>query len=417
MTVEPDLGARAVLAGRQRARGSRVVWRVVLIVGIAQLGFATVLPLLPLYLTERLGASVKLVGLVIATFALVETFFKTAWGGLADRVGRRPVMAAGLLLSALAPALMSLLRVPVLFVPLRLLDGAGSAAVWPPAAAAIGDHAQPSRRAEAMGLLNVAFLGGIAFGPSLGLFVAGFTGDVRAGFYTASGLLVVAAVLALWLLPPAAPPHTAPAVRSGTGSVLPADPPPARPQAVLDAFCSAPGLLGLYLIAFAQMFAAGMLIPIAAIYAKQVVGLREEAIGAIFLLVTASVAAATVPAGRLADRAGRPALVQLGMVCGALGMWLIPATNRLPGLIAAAILLGGSYALAFPAWLALVTEHAPPGRLGLAIGASETVQGLGIVLGPLVGGVLWDAAGPRAPFVASAIALTAGAAYAARVLR
>jgi len=69
--------------------------RISLIIGIAQLGFATIFPLLPLHLTEQLGASVKLVGVVVATFALVETFFKTALGGITDRYGRRPVMVAG----------------------------------------------------------------------------------------------------------------------------------------------------------------------------------------------------------------------------------------------------------------------------------------------------------------------------------
>ena len=81
------------------------------------------------------------------------------------------------------------------------------------------------------------------------------------------------------------------------------------------------------------------------------------------------------------------------------------------------MLLGVSYAFVFPSWLALITELAPPGRLGLAIGTSETVQGMGIVLGPLLGGLLWDTFGPRAPFVASAVALTAGTVIAALAMR
>jgi MFS family permease len=89
-------------------------------------------------------------------------------------------------------------------------------------------------------------------------------------------------------------------------------------------------------------------------------------------------------------------------------MWLIPLSTRLSGLIPAAVLLGVSYALTAPAWLALVSELAPAGRLGLAVGASETVQGLGLVLGPLLGGLLWEGFGPRAPFVGSAAVLTVG---------
>lgn len=388
----------------------RAVLRVAFIVTVAQLGFATVIPLLPLHLTERLGASVKLVGLVVATFALVETLFKTAWGGMADRMGRKPIMVAGLVLSAAAPAVMAVLRAPALFVPLRFLDGIGSAALWPAAAAVVADTTAPDRRATGMGMLNVALLGGIAAGPSLGLFAAGFAGDIRAGFYMASALLALAALLAAALLPNE---------HRGGNPAAAGDLPGVGwrgPRISSAGLRASPALLGLYLMAFVQMFGAGMLVPIAVIFAKQVVGLEEKAIGTLFLVIVAAVALATIPAGRMADRVGKRWVVMAGMVLGAAGMWLVPATSRLEGLLAAGVLLGLSYALTFPAWLALVTEMAPPGRLGLAVGASETAQGLGLVIGPLLGGFLWDAAGPRAPFVASAAAMTAGAVIATMVL-
>jgi len=76
----------------------------------------------------------------------------------------------------------------------------------------------------------------------------------------------------------------------------------------------------------------------------------------------------------------------------------------------ASVMLGASYALTSPAWHALVSELAPPGRIGLAMGASQTAEGAGLVLGPLLGGVLWDTLGHRAPFVAAAILLTIGTA-------
>lgn len=389
------------------------VVRISIIIGIAQLGFATILPLLPLHLTEQLGASVRLVGVVVATFALVETFFKTALGGVTDRYGRRPILIAGLLVSSVAPLVMSVLRVPVLFVPLRFVDGLGSAALWPSAAAAIADTTTSDRRATGMAMLNVFFLAGLAAGPALGLFVAGFAGHFRAGFYLASGLLALAAVVAILTFPRDT--HTPAPEAAFVG--YHATPPPEPLWRVFEASRTAPLLFSMYLVAFVQMFGLGLLVPIAAIYAKRIVGLTEHAIGILFLVVVASVALATLPAGRLADRIGKPHLVASGMVIGSLGMWMLPLSTRLSGLIPAAVLLGVSYALTAPAWLALVSELAPVGRLGLAVGASETVQGLGLVLGPLLGGLLWDAFGPRAPFVASAAVLTAGTVIAIAAFR
>ncbi|MDI6772736.1 MAG: MFS transporter [bacterium] len=387
--------------------------RIAFIIGLAQLGFATVLPLLPLYLTGQLGASVKLVGVVIATFALVETFFKTAWGGVTDRIGRKPVLITGLVLSALAPLIMAVLRVPVLFVPLRLVDGLGSAALWPAAAAAVADTTTPDRRATGMGMLNLAFLGGLAVGPALGLFFVGFTGQVRAGFYLSSGLMTLAVLMAV-LFFPGRDDHSE---HDDAFVGYHATAAPARLINLFGSYRLSPVLFALYLVAFVQMFGVGLLVPIAAIFAKQVVGLSEEAIGGLFMAIVLAVAIATVPAGRLADRIGKRRLVAVGMLLGALGMWMMSFSGRLVEMVAAGILLGASYALSAPAWLALVSELAPPGRLGLAMGASETAQGLGLVLGPLLGGILWDAVGPRAPFVASAIVMTAGTGIAVAALR
>ncbi len=380
--------------------------RAALIVGLAELGFATVIPLLPLHLTEQLGASVKLVGAVVAAFALVETAFKTAWGSLADRIGRRPTMIAGLVLSSLAPLIMSVLRVPALFIPLRLVDGVGSSALWPSASAIIADTSPRERRATAMGALNMFFLAGLALGPALGLFVVGYTGNYASGFYLASILLASAALVAIGALR-GIPEHGA-AAPSGTMVGYHGVAPKPHLRDIVASARSSPLLLVMFMVAFVQMFAVGLLVPIMVIYAKRIVGLSEHLIGTLFLVLVLSVAAASVPAGRLADSRGKRRTVAWGMTLGAAGMWVLQAAPALWVLAAGSIMLGASYALASPAWHALVSDLAPAGHVGLAMGASQTAEGVGLVLGPLLGGVLWDTLGHRAPFVAAAVLLTVG---------
>jgi DHA1 family multidrug resistance protein-like MFS transporter len=379
-----------------------------MIFGLAELGFATVIPLLPLYLTERLGASVKLVGAVVAAFALVETIFKTAWGSVADRIGRRPTIVAGLLLSSLAPLMMSVLRMPVLFIPLRVIDGIGSSALWPGASAIVADASPPSRRATAMGTLNLFFLAGLALGPALGLFVVGFTGNYASGFYLASFLLASAALLAIALL--RGVPEHGDAAPSGTMVGYHGLAPQPHLSEVMESARLSPLLLVMFMVAFVQMFAVGLLAPISVIYAKRVVGLPEQLIGTVFLVLVLSVAVASVPAGHLADSWGKGRTAAWGLALGAAGMWVLQTAPSLMVLAGASVMLGASYALTSPAWHALVSELAPPGRIGLAMGASQTAEGAGLVLGPLLGGVLWDTLGHRAPFVAAAILLTIGTA-------
>jgi MFS family permease len=387
----------------------RRLLRIASIVGVAELGFATVIPLLPLYLKEHLGASATLVGVVVATFAGVETVCKTMWGGLADRIGRRPVIVWGLVLSSTAPVLMTLLRSPWLFVPLRLIDGMGSAALWPVAAAEIADRSGGEQRATAMGALNMFFLSGLALGPSLGLFVSGFFGGYTWGFYLASALLLSAAGLATLVF----------RVSERHHRVLYQQTPGAWASGFVRGIRQSPLLGSMLLVAFVQMFGVGLLAPILVIYAHEVVQLSDQLIGTMFLAMVLAVALASVPGGRMADRFGRPRTVIWGMVMASAGMWLLPLAGRgnMAILAAAALLLGGSYAISSPAWLALMSEAAPRGSTGMVMGASETAQGAGLVIGPLLGGALYDGVGPQAPFVASAAILSAGTALAIFVLR
>ena len=386
-----------------RIRG--IVLRVSLVIGLGELGFATIVPLLPLYLTEHLNASVKLVGAVVAAFALVETLLKAAWGSVADRVGRRPLIVAGLLLSSVAPILMSGLRNPLLFGPLRIIDGAGSSALWPAASAIMADRTPRDQRATAMGTLNLFFLSGLAVGPALGLFVVALSHSYVAGFYLASALMIAAALWGSVALQDAAPPQlSVPVTAAGRGHRADDQSLPRSPEKTRTQF--SPLLITMLGVAFVQMFGVGLLAPILAIYAKRVVGLSEDVIGILFLLGVLSVAIASVPAGRLADRWGKRKAVVWGMAIGAAGMWMLPISPRLDVLAVGAVLLGIGYALSSPAWHALVSELAPSGRIGFAMGAAQTAEGLGLVLGPLLGGVLWDAAGHVAPFVASASLLS-----------
>ncbi len=381
-------------------------------VGVAELGLATVVPLLPLYLKERLGVSATLVGLVVAAFAAVETLCKTTWGHVADRVGRRPVVVGGLLLASAAPLVMTVLRVPWLFVPLRLVDGTGSAALWPATAAAIVDRTASRRRAAGMGTLNMFFLSGLALGPSVGLVVSGAFGSDRAGFYLASGLLLAAAALAARVLGD----ERAPAGRGGSVSTDARDAGAFR--SLRDAVRASPQLGAMLAVAFVQMIGVGLLAPILVIYAHEVVHLSDQAIGIVFLVVVLGIAAASIPSGRVADRIGRARMVVWGMGMASAGMWLVPGAGRGHPIVlgVAAVLLGASYALSSPAWLALMSEAAPPGRTGMVMGASETAQGAGLIVGPTFGGALYDRLGPQAPFLASALLLTAGAVLAIRVV-
>jgi DHA1 family tetracycline resistance protein-like MFS transporter len=68
------------------------------------LGFGIVLPLLPRY-ADAFGASHLQLGLLMASFSAMQLVFAPVWGGISDRIGRRPVLLIGLAGSTISYAM------------------------------------------------------------------------------------------------------------------------------------------------------------------------------------------------------------------------------------------------------------------------------------------------------------------------
>ena len=194
---------------------------VFLVVFIDLLGFGIVLPLMPLYATELLeplfpggGAGRPalrgaLLGLLMASFSLMQFAFAPIWGRISDRIGRRPILILGLAGSVVFYSLfgiaseLGLHGQPALGLVLMFVArlGAGLAgATISTAQAVIADSTPPEKRAHGMALIGMAFGIGFTIGPMLG-FASLFVDVAGAPGYAAAGLSLIAALLALRLLP------------------------------------------------------------------------------------------------------------------------------------------------------------------------------------------------------------------------
>jgi MFS family permease len=148
---------------------------VFVIVCIDLLGFGLVLPLLPIY-GEKLAAGLTevkvgmVVGMLMASFPLMQFIFSPLWGRLSDRLGRRPVLLMSLAGSAFFYAcfgLASLLQNLTWMFVSRI--GAGiAAATIPTAQAYIADVTPPEKRTRGMAMIGAAFGLGFTLGPLIG---------------------------------------------------------------------------------------------------------------------------------------------------------------------------------------------------------------------------------------------------------
>ena len=71
------------------------------------MGFGIVLPILPLW-AETFGASPTQIGLITASYAVMQLLFAPVWGRLSDRYGRRPIILVSLAGSAVSALMIGL---------------------------------------------------------------------------------------------------------------------------------------------------------------------------------------------------------------------------------------------------------------------------------------------------------------------
>ena len=141
-------------------------------------GFGVVLPLLP-YLIERLlGVGVQAAqvsrhtGLLTAVYTFSLFLFAPMWGRLSDRRGSRGILLIGLLGFGLTMLIFSFVESLYAVYTERFLSGFFAAAVTPVAAATIGNFtAIKEGRARRLSFVSLAGIAGFLLGPMLGVFV------------------------------------------------------------------------------------------------------------------------------------------------------------------------------------------------------------------------------------------------------
>ncbi|MFC4247113.1 MFS transporter [Natribaculum luteum] len=154
-------------------RPRRAVATVVLVVFVDLLGFGVIIPILPYYV-RSFGVSDVYIGLLAASYSLMQFVFAPLLGRLSDRHGRRPVIMLSLTGSAVAWTVFGLASAVWMLFVSRLLAGAmgGNIAA---AQAYVADVTPEARRAESLGLVGAAFGLGFVFGPAIGGFFASDT--------------------------------------------------------------------------------------------------------------------------------------------------------------------------------------------------------------------------------------------------
>jgi DHA1 family multidrug resistance protein-like MFS transporter len=428
---------------------------------------------LPLYFTEGLGIGKDILALIIIPFYIAEVIFKVPLGVLADKFGRKPVMLCGCLMTVFTPLLLMSIRVHpggialgtlICFGFLRLLDGGGGAALWPPLFAYVGVEVPVNNRGAAMGLLNLMYIIGIAFSFYLGGkldddFDPFLTGQrtlggqmqlvghhvhemVRRLSHHGQQVATAASPAHLDLLKAAMShrSHYFPSMyfavflfglasiacllglrnkRPSPGASTHQESEGVTWESFKSALHKIPQFLGL---AFVTFYGIGCIANLVKIFAVEEFHMTEQHFGLLMLRTALVIAVLAYPLGHMSDRWGKPFSVRLGFGLCAVGLWGIPILHGMHqvheiAFVISAAIMGVGFVIAFPAWNALLTSLSDESHRATVFSAVSTCQGIGVLVGILTGGFLYQHTAHIAPFATSAALVTVGAVLAMIFIR
>lgn len=324
---------------------------------------------------ESMGAGGHVIGLLLASYFIVQILVSPKWGILSDRIGRKPVLVGCGLLSALSMVAYGLATTLWWILAARILAGFAAANVAV-AQAYIADKTSQEARTAAMGRVGAAITTGLILGPALGGQLAKSGGNQAVGFVAAGFSLIGA----LWIA--AAVPHVAPTAERKPGK-----------QPVIDfrLLKDVREVRPLVMLAVAAFFALACLEGTFGRLIKHNLGLGEDAFGLIFSYE--SVLGVIVQAVLLAwvVRKLQPtATLRIGFVLQGVGLAMTPFAPNLLGLFGCSTLYAIGIGLANPTINSLASTLTPEDRQGELFGLLQAARSGGFILGPIIGGMLFD---------------------------
>lgn len=161
------------------------------------LGISLVIPVVPTIIDE-LHLSGSVAGYLVAAFAFLQLLASPISGRWVDRLGRKKMILIGLVIFSFSEFLFGIGKdVTMLFIS-RMLGGVSAAFIMPAVTAYIADITPLDYRPKALGYMSAAISTGFIIGPGVGGFLAGI--GTRMPFFYASGFALAAFVVSIFFL-------------------------------------------------------------------------------------------------------------------------------------------------------------------------------------------------------------------------
>jgi MFS transporter, FSR family, fosmidomycin resistance protein len=347
-------------------------------------------PLMP-FVRDEYGVSYTEIGLAFAAFNVVSALLQTPAGFLVDRLGARMLLIAGLLISAIAFALVGVVHSFWVLVAMFGLAGVGNTVFHPADYTLLSQHVPSARIGQAFSVHTFAGMLGSAVTPPAVLAMQAMWG--WRGAMIGSAVLGLTAAALLIAVRDRKPPR--PALRQ---------PPAASDRTDWQVLMSAPILLSLGFFMLLAMMNAGIsnysVVAFGALFGTPVDTANAALTGYLLLM-----AVGVLAGGLLVGRTRRHSLVaSLGLGAAAVFTVLFAEIELGPVALIAAMSLAGFFSgIIMPSRDMIVREVTPAGSFGKVFGFVTTGFNIGGIVAPLIFGAIMDHGSPRLVFLTVAV--------------
>lgn len=336
-----------------------------------------IIPELPSYLTSLGGAEYK--GFIISLFTITAALSRPFSGKLADTIGRIPIMIIGAGVCFLIGFVYPMVTTVAGFFLLRLFHGFSTGFKPTGTSAYVADVVPENRRGEAMGILGVFGSLGIAAGPALGGFVAHlYSTDIM--FYASSASAILSVIILMGMK------ETLPNKQKFKWKQL-----HITRGDIFEPLVKAPSI-----IMFLSAYSFGVVLTVIPDFSDSL-GVSNR--GYFFASFTATSILVRVIAGKISDRYGRTAVLRYSTLAVMVAMILVGTAQNAFMFLVFGGLLGIAAGMNSPTIFAWTIDLSDPLRRARAMATMYIAMEVGIGLGALISGFMFNNINSRIPYV------------------
>ena len=367
---------------------NRNLFIIALIALVNMLGYGIVIPILYAY-SKKFGLTDFQNGLLFASFSICQFISTPIIGRLSDKYGRRPLLLLSIIGTAVSFFMMAFAQNAVWVFAARMLDGLTAGNI-PVAFAVISDSTSIEERPKAFGLVGAAFSFGFVFGPAISALTVGFGSGIP---FIIAGLITVVAIIMTALYLPETNQHMGEVKRGKLFDFA------KLWHTLFDPNVGETFLISLiFFLAFSCAIIYGY-----QPFTLKVLHVNQQGNAILFTLFgIMGLISQTFLVQRFAKYFGQKKAFSLGILFTAVAFIIMFISRTLPFFVLASLLLSMVNSTVQTLLPAILSQEADPKSQGSIMGLNASYQSIGMIIGPILGGLVATIAIPL-PFVVGAL--------------